>query len=1210
MAEDDSAETSVMSRIRMFEGAVGKAQSSPVRSVSVPKKKQQSPSRRVPVAQRYEYTMKVFSPTKKAVQHFPPSPKAETRRPEPADESRSVDTAPVRDDSEAREPPSPQRAPPSPSRTSSGEQRRSRIVEKYQSTVNKKEPASPRQSSPGSSAAANSRLVSKYIGDMNAKAEAPSPTSRDAPGRRGRGEPVERRVEQASPSSRKSMIYMQENHRFGNSLKNRKLSPRVSTEVTVSGSREPKETSVTSVGRFTKSYQSAFEPKAHSSKSDAAVGVTELKRNLDDASVILEEEKNGSSVASSNSSRSSLSHDQLRDVAKRSMQLSAATKKAKEMSARNMRSSIEETRAMRMQNSPLTQMLNYKRIPKVTSSQNGPMQQRGAAISQTGDDSTVSTLRSETAHGNSYRPNPIAAPSPRTTARMSRAERVAALKRHNRTQGGQDDTASSVVSAQASSIVSGQSSVVGPNKSHPVFGYSGALRRREVVQADDDSSVCSDASAARRAALIKAVKKNRYDRVAALGKSMHSGTHPTAFMKSNEKERTIPPQTYQDRKASVDIRTRTSRASAFSQAVSRNNETPVVDSTTRPSVPSVSLSVETSTAGQNDGEAVHSSFDMLMGQTSPFKKKPQSPFNKKPKQIASPRLQTDFSDCSASTDDEGAQTPISHQRNFIGDVEAIDTGTGDDSADTYDPFVKDDIFRVPDSSSWVNNDKEWPKDESSEAAGSENDVSVPLSDDSRSADREDDSTSSASDNDIVDSAAIQMYSSKAAGDVPSDVENSVLLGEGISSGDASGTVFSISSVSEQKSPKMHVLRELGAVPDVNHKRGSRYQNPTKTEGQVQGSRRNIDSFVESSSGSRKSASSGSQSPGKLRPLGNRRLQSSRKKKELHDDAQEVSTLSGTDATRSTTNREQGSSSSEPKSLTTHTTSSGSRSQKDKTERPETLRWWQRNYGKKVSGITNAVVRKALKRKDKSSPEKPLQQDPVLVETTKSEKATALPKSTAEEDDDIFFGLEDADESLLDRTASSPRRRLNLRTVKDSKMDVEPCNEPESPRISVMGEHSGRVVDRRRELKDVSSELTSSVVAGKRITRRFRQTRVDPIQEEPMATSRPSRRSRRVDSEEEQELEDSVQEDVPDANENEESFFVNIGMAIVDSLTQVCRVPGKLWIAVFALSIDCEDFDDSRSFVHRYERCSELREWIATKRRRCTQAMQNRLHERY
>jgi hypothetical protein len=203
-----------------------------------------------------------------------------------------------------------------------------------------------------------------------------------------------------------------------------------------------------------------IRPRAPSSASGSSLSGSnpELKRNLDAASAVMKEERESSIGSKSSSSRSTLSHEDLGAVAKQAWKLSKIQ---------------SQTRASRLQNSPLHQMLKEKRSRKyvvekpsqaipteeVEEIEEAPLESPNWAARRNLKSSDLSSSNSEL----------------RLSARLYRAEKYASIVRHNREPRYSGDDIS---------IENSQQIEDSKGNIHPVFGYSAsqthATREKDV----------------------------------------------------------------------------------------------------------------------------------------------------------------------------------------------------------------------------------------------------------------------------------------------------------------------------------------------------------------------------------------------------------------------------------------------------------------------------------------------------------------------------------------------------------------------------------------------------------------------------------------------------------------------------------------------------------------------------------------------------------
>lgn len=237
-------------------------------------------------------------------------------------------------------------------------------------------------------------------------------------------------------------------------------------------------------------------------------GNSELRRNLNAASVIMHDEKASSVGTSSSSGRSSLSHQELGGIASRALKLS------------QVRANTQSTRC---QNSPLHQILAAKRTRKIS-----------AEEKQAKEDPKT---KSAYAYGSAAR----------LSERLTRAERFTALKNaRSKVRPHNDDVSSSSPASPASAEKS----------THPVFGYS---QRAFTVNTADDSSTLPPAepSCVRRSKHLSKVMQQKADHFAACSPSRRSrnDTRDGGFQEARdskpskesapERERSLAPQVNQ-----------------------------------------------------------------------------------------------------------------------------------------------------------------------------------------------------------------------------------------------------------------------------------------------------------------------------------------------------------------------------------------------------------------------------------------------------------------------------------------------------------------------------------------------------------------------------------------------------------------------------------------------------------------------------------------
>jgi hypothetical protein len=201
----------------------------------------------------------------------------------------------------------------------------------------------------------------------------------------------------------------------------------------------------------------------------------ELKRNLDAASVVMHEERESSIGSRSSSSRSSLSNEELGTVAKRAWKLSKIQ---------------YQTRASRLQNSPLHQMLKEKRSRKYV------VEKPSQTISADEAEKIEETPNSNWEAQRSPKSSDISSSNSelRLSARLFRAEKYASVVRHNREP---------LHSGDHTSIDDSEQIEKSKGSIHPVFGYSAnqtTATREKNVNDDGTSSENSDSVSGSRSA--------------------------------------------------------------------------------------------------------------------------------------------------------------------------------------------------------------------------------------------------------------------------------------------------------------------------------------------------------------------------------------------------------------------------------------------------------------------------------------------------------------------------------------------------------------------------------------------------------------------------------------------------------------------------------------------------------------------------------------
>lgn len=111
-----------------------------------------------------------------------------------------------------------------------------------------------------------------------------------------------------------------------------------------------------------------------------------------------------------------------------------------------------------------------------------------------------------------------------------------------------------------------------------------------------------------------------------------------------------------------------------------------------------------------------------------------------------------------------------------------------------------------------------------------------------------------------------------------------------------------------------------------------------------------------------------------------------------------------------------------------------------TSKEEAMRWWQKTYGNKVSGDTNQMIRKvfsAHKRKSETQARSFRHQEQDDEEVLKATNVQQQLPSNPEDDEDIFFGLDD--ESKASRKSTGPAHSRSTSSHKQRQGDVSHRN---------------------------------------------------------------------------------------------------------------------------------------------------------------------------
>jgi hypothetical protein len=251
-----------------------------------------------------------------------------------------------------------------------------------------------------------------------------------------------------------------------------------------------------------------------------------------------------------------------------------------------------------------------------------------------------------------------------------------------------------------------------------------------------------------------------------------------------------------------------------------------------------------------------------------------------------------------------------------------------------------------------------------------------------------------------------------------------------------------------------------------------------------------------------------------------------------------------------------------------------------------LKWWHQKYAQEAAGATNMVIENAISKVKVESDifnHVDEEEDDIFdgledEEPEQQKDANVLQNEQSEDDDDIRIPNPWTQKATQERTSktlkSAPRPKSSRPSGKDrQKITVlQQKSDPSGNR------HSGMMLDENRAAKSVTSDITSSLVAGTKGKKkaRYRPDPEDTILEESPDEDRitvdPTETSVDVEHDDTTDEEDesmdhadidtmmetvalSQDESMQDTKEKG-SVFLNIGCAIVDSFRNACQVPGK------------------------------------------------------
>jgi hypothetical protein len=262
-------------------------------------------------------------------------------------------------------------------------------------------------------------------------------------------------------------------------------------------------------------------------------------------------------------------------------------------------------------------------------------------------------------------------------------------------------------------------------------------------------------------------------------------------------------------------------------------------------------------------------------------------------------------------------------------------------------------------------------------------------------------------------------------------------------------------------------------------------------------------------------------------------------------------------------------------------------------KPDALRWWQKNYGKKVTGATNHAVRNAFSRLSPNNGNAQQEQQFFRIEGNEDE----------DEEDDVFFGIEEADARFHHPVVNGPLREAPEQfsseedigipapafesedpTIENESKGEVSLNTPplpdyqpllESKRVGPNDRCSGMVISDVKGSGSVTSDMTSSIIAGKnRKSSWYRPDLVHTIREEPVEDDKnalsPPSHADSTDDEHTTDETEAFYETVVDSVANTTNVgsttdshrmptgavLLGLGCAFVDSFSNACQVPGR------------------------------------------------------
>jgi hypothetical protein len=266
------------------------------------------------------------------------------------------------------------------------------------------------------------------------------------------------------------------------------------------------------------------------------------------------------------------------------------------------------------------------------------------------------------------------------------------------------------------------------------------------------------------------------------------------------------------------------------------------------------------------------------------------------------------------------------------------------------------------------------------------------------------------------------------------------------------------------------------------------------------------------------------------------------------------------------------------SLNKHEISTGSSDSSG--SRPDAFQWLHQKYGTQAPVVADSAVHLAMSRV------------PRHVKSNTDNRTSQIEKIKADEEDDIFFGLEEESGYAEDEDGKYQKHEklARLNNVRPSRIRTDrsqfeasqasvnptasrpsaerfPIIQTQSTQINEAVKHSGKTIDKVCSNKSVTSDITSSLVAEKtRKAARYRPNPVDTIMEEPPVSAT-------VDENEDEDDVSLDEESVQDDSKPSTSVLRDLSSAIVNSLQHACTIPGK--------TRSCSAiYRDKRTFTHQ------------------------------